>query len=154
MEGNLKGIKVCRNSPSVSHLMYVDDILVACRASMENIEAINRCFGLYCAWSGQEINSEKSQLLFSLKTKPQCKHSILRLMGFKEVTAGTIYLGNQLVFGRNKSKEFGRLRDRLQNKMEGWKNHLLSRASNSHQICDSSYPSICHVNLQNSRSCL
>ena len=58
-EGRIKGIKICRDSPSVSHLMYADDLLVVCRANMDNVEAVWRCFETYCAWSSQAINLDK-----------------------------------------------------------------------------------------------
>ncbi|KAI5678646.1 hypothetical protein M9H77_09596 [Catharanthus roseus] len=38
-ENNIHGIKVCRTSPSVSHLMYIDDLTIFCR--VELIEAAN-----------------------------------------------------------------------------------------------------------------
>ena len=44
------------------------------------------------------------------------------------MSSGSLYLGNQLIFGKNRSKDFGRLKDRVQAKLEGWRNHLLSRA--------------------------
>lgn len=40
----------------------------------------------------------------------------------------TVYLGNLLIFGRRKAKEFGRLKDMLQGRLEGWQSQLLSRA--------------------------
>lgn len=49
-------------------------------------------------------------------------------MGYKDVTSGTIYLGYQLVFAKNRTKEFGKLKDSVQSRMEGWKNHLPSHA--------------------------
>lgn len=56
-EERLKGVKICKNSPSVSHLMHANDLLVACRANLDSVYVIFNNFDRYCAWSGQEINS-------------------------------------------------------------------------------------------------
>ena len=128
LEGKLKGIKISHNSPSVTHLMYADDLLVTCRANLESIEVFRHNFDKYCTWSGQAINFDKSQIFFSPRIKKQCKNVIKRKLGFKELTSSSIYLGNHLVLGRNRSKEFGKLKERVQARMEGWKNHLLSCA--------------------------
>ncbi|KAI5678664.1 hypothetical protein M9H77_09614 [Catharanthus roseus] len=38
-ENNIHGIKVCRTSPSISHLMYADDLTIFCGAEL--VEAAN-----------------------------------------------------------------------------------------------------------------
>lgn len=40
---------------------------------------------------------------------------------------GVVNLGNTLTFGAKKTKVWGRLSDRVQVRLEGWKSQLLSR---------------------------
>lgn len=48
--GRLHGIKVTRNSPTITHFMYADDLLVISRAGKKEAEAFQNCFKVYCGW--------------------------------------------------------------------------------------------------------
>ena len=50
--GNLLGVKVCRDAPSVSHLLFVDDSLILMRANATNATSLQRALDDYCAASG------------------------------------------------------------------------------------------------------
>ena len=126
--GRIHGIKISRNSPAVSHLLYVDDLMIAVRADEMEASTVNDCFKKYCMWSGQEANVEKSQILFSKNTSRSIKQKIRGIFGFKEMKSTAIYLGNSLIFGRCKTKEFGRLKERVQKRLDSWQNQLLSKA--------------------------
>lgn len=39
-DGGIQGIKICRDTPAISHLLYADDLLISCRANKENAHAI------------------------------------------------------------------------------------------------------------------
>lgn len=64
LDGNLHGIKVARNSPTISNLMYADDLLVMSRVGQSEAKAFHKCFEVYCGWSGQTPNLEKSNIIF------------------------------------------------------------------------------------------
>lgn len=42
------GIKVHKNAPAISHLMYAEDLLIMCRANLEEAERFLRCLKTYC----------------------------------------------------------------------------------------------------------
>ncbi|KAK4392753.1 hypothetical protein Sango_2053100 [Sesamum angolense] len=46
-KGNLKGIKICRNAPPISHLFYADDITIFCRADERDAQAVQRCLSKF-----------------------------------------------------------------------------------------------------------
>lgn len=46
-EGKLRGIKICRGDPSISHFLYTNDILIMCHVNVENVKAIFRVLEKY-----------------------------------------------------------------------------------------------------------
>lgn len=126
--GRFGSIKLGRGVPSVSHLLYADDILVSCKAIVEYTDTIMRIFNIFEGWSGLRVNTEKSSLFFSPKTDRRLKGRIKHVTSFKDLQKGTVYLGNPFLMGRQKIKEFGRIQERVQCRLEGWQSQLLSRA--------------------------
>lgn len=65
MNQRIHGVKILRESPPISHLMYADDIVIFCRADEMEARAIVECLGTFAAWSRQLINFDKSVVHFS-----------------------------------------------------------------------------------------
>lgn len=59
---------------------------------------------LYCKWSGQEANLDKSSIVLSKLTPREDKKEIMEITGIKEMGSSSIYLGNSFVMGRNRKK--------------------------------------------------
>lgn len=57
---------MCRDTPAISYLPYANDFLISCWANKENAQVMVNCLELYCSWSGQAINTEKSSVFFLL----------------------------------------------------------------------------------------
>ena len=51
--GVMKGVAVCRGGPKLSHLFFVDDSLIFCKASLVECAAFQRILKLYEDASGQ-----------------------------------------------------------------------------------------------------
>lgn len=49
----VQGIKVGRNTPAISHPLYVDDLLMAGRKNMRSAKAFWECFDKFYYWLGQ-----------------------------------------------------------------------------------------------------
>lgn len=67
-------------------------------------------------------------MMISKNTTRLLKKNIKEKLSLKDLTMNSVYLENNLIFGRNKSKEFGRLKEKIQNRLEGWQTQLLLRA--------------------------
>jgi hypothetical protein len=50
--GGIDGERVCRNAPSVSHLLFADDFLILMKADMNNATSLQQVLDTYCANSG------------------------------------------------------------------------------------------------------
>ena len=125
---NLKGIKLCREAPSVSHLLIADDSLLLLEANEENARTINDILEKYEVCSGQVINKDKSAILFSKNTKQMHKREMMGALGITTEGLKGRYLGLPAYIGKAKSKAFQYIKEKVWNKIQGWKERLLSKA--------------------------
>ncbi|KAL0405608.1 UNVERIFIED_CONTAM: hypothetical protein Slati_3874700 [Sesamum latifolium] len=98
--GQLDGIRIYRNAPSISHLFFVDDTLLCCQASLEAMGCIQSILQVYGKASGQEINLQKLVVVFSKNTPPCLMTTISDGLGIRMVDRHEKYLGLPYVVGR------------------------------------------------------
>jgi hypothetical protein len=55
----IDGVRVCRNAPSVTHLLFADDSLILMKADMNNATSLQRVLDTYYANSGQLVSLQK-----------------------------------------------------------------------------------------------
>jgi hypothetical protein len=60
--GGNDGVRVCRNAPSVSHLLFADDSLILMKTDMNNATSLQQVLDTYCANSGQLVSLAKSSI--------------------------------------------------------------------------------------------
>lgn len=77
--------------------------------------------------SGQKVNYEKSAITFSPNTSEGCRKEVCDQLGVKEQQNPKRYLGMPMMVGRNKNAIFSFLLERVQQKLEGWQNQILSK---------------------------
>ena len=61
----ISGIRVCRVAPKVSHLFFADDALIFSKTKDVGYKGILSIIQKYGSTSGQQINMEKSSMLFN-----------------------------------------------------------------------------------------
>ena len=66
--GHIKGVAVSRGAPRISHLLFADDSIVFCRATVEECGRVIKVLEDYERDFGQKLNKEKP--LFSLVRIP------------------------------------------------------------------------------------
>lgn len=113
-EGHLHGIKIEVGVPMVSHLLYIDDLLVACKANEQDATITMTCFNQYCCWLRQEANLQKSNLMLLKGTSKIIRRKIKEITSFKESKVANIYLENSLIL-----ESIWVAKDRVQKKLEG-----------------------------------
>ena len=64
-DGIIKGVVASRGGPCISHLLFADDSLLFCRASVEECQQVISLLNLYEDASGQKVNTDKTSLFFS-----------------------------------------------------------------------------------------
>lgn len=58
-QGRIKGVKVCKNAPSVNHLLFADDSFIFARSTQQECMQMKRVLEIYEMAFGQAINSLK-----------------------------------------------------------------------------------------------
>ena len=114
----------------VSHinLFFANDSIIFCRASNSDCEALHNLLLLYEKASGQKINGEKIALFFSKNTPEETRLAIAASFGSLNSTQFEKYLGLPPIIGRAKKKAFNKIKDRIWQRLQGWKEKLLSQA--------------------------
>lgn len=79
--GSIRGVKIARSGPPLSHIFFADDSLLFFRAERINCIRLKEVLDRYCRASGQQINLEKSNLFFSSNTPDDHKASICHMLG-------------------------------------------------------------------------
>jgi hypothetical protein len=125
---NLKGIQSCRRGPWVSHLFFADDSLLFGQATLSECQKIMDILGCYESCSGQRINRDKTAIFFSNNTSNNSKQSIQEFWGLHEVHNFEKYLGLPAMIGRSKKAIFNGLKERIVQRLQGWKEKFLSKA--------------------------
>ena len=104
VEGLIQGVSICRNGPRVSHLFFVDDSVLFCRAKEEEYQKILDILAIYQRGSGQKINRDKTNIFFSLNTLQATQVRIQQFLGVPTIRQYEKYLGLLALVGRAKRK--------------------------------------------------
>jgi hypothetical protein len=112
----------------LSHLFFVDDSLLFCRANF--LESINlfQVLQTYERAFGQQLNAAKTSIFFSRNTGAEFKAFIRNSAGVSIFTGFEKYLGLLALVGRSKRQTFTSICGRVKAKLDGWKEKFLSQA--------------------------
>lgn len=127
-EGNIEGIKIKRNSPSISHLLYADDCYIFTETKIKYVKQIRKFLEDFSKTSRQTTNYEKLEIIFSKYTPNLVRKIITKELGIKQSNNPRKYLGLPSNIGNNKMKLFSYIVDKAENKIQGWKKKLLNQA--------------------------
>ena len=100
----MEGVAVCRGDPKLSHLFFIDDSLIFCKATISECESLQRIFQVYENASGQQLNRAKSSLFFSTNTSMEVQEDIQERFGAQVIKQHEKYLGLPSLVGRKKKK--------------------------------------------------
>ncbi|CAA7032411.1 unnamed protein product [Microthlaspi erraticum] len=77
---SLTGLKVARASPPVSHLLFADDSLFFCKATVEESTILLQILQSYERASGQKINFDKSSIQFGHTMEAMVRSEIHQIL--------------------------------------------------------------------------
>jgi hypothetical protein len=91
--GGIAGVRVCRNAPSVSHLLFADDSLILMKVDTNNATSLPHVLDTYCANSGQMVSLVKSSIFFSTNTNALSRSEICEALHITMEAISDKYLG-------------------------------------------------------------
>ncbi|KAL0294111.1 UNVERIFIED_CONTAM: hypothetical protein Sangu_3225100 [Sesamum angustifolium] len=109
------------------NLCFADDVLLFCKAHLPSIMVITDTLNEFAALSGLKVNSAKSQIIFS-RAVQQERQQILDYLGFQEGSLPVKYLGIPLTSSRLTIADCRPLIDKVDARLAGWNNQILSYA--------------------------
>jgi hypothetical protein len=124
--GGIDGVRVCRNAPSVSHLLFADDSLILMGANTTNATSLQRVLDTYCANSGKKVSLAKSSIFFSPNTNALTKAEICDTLHIDTEALSDKYLGLPALVGANRSDCFEHFIERIIQRNNAWKEKILS----------------------------
>ena len=124
--GGIDGIRVCRNAPSVSHLLFADDSLILMRADILNATSLQQVLEIYCDNSGQMVSLGKSSIYFSPNTNMQTRDEICHHLNITNQALSDKYLGLPALVGADRSDCFKHFCEKIKKLLKGWMEKQLS----------------------------
>ena len=115
--GELKGLSISRNGPQLTHLLFADDSLLFCRATIEECRKIMEILEIYKEGSGQKVNKNKTSIFFSKSTPEGTKDKIKEALGLQEIVHYDKYLELLFLVGRKKRESFNFIKQKVWQKL-------------------------------------
>ncbi|KAK4381249.1 Transposon TX1 uncharacterized protein [Sesamum angolense] len=109
------------------NLCFADDVLLFCKAHLPSIIVISDALNEFAALSGLKVNPAKSQIIFS-RAVQQERQQMLDYLGFQEGSLPVKYLGIPLTSSRLTIADCRPLIDKVDARLAGWNNQILSYA--------------------------
>lgn len=124
-----RGVRVSRNAPWISHLLFADDCLIFTQASRRGADRVAKILEDYNKGSGQLVNKHKSAIFFSPNCEEESKEAVKESLQITTEALGERYLGLPTAAGRGFSDAFDYVPARARGFVGGWAEKSLSCAA-------------------------
>ncbi|CAL2259945.1 unnamed protein product [Prunus armeniaca] len=125
----LQGLKISKQgSTTLSHILFADDFLFFLKATYINSHNMMHLLNSYCTAFGQTISMAKSSIFFCQNTPLVLRRSICSIFGIRAVEDLGKYLGLPTSWGSVKGETVSYIKDHIHQKLQGWKQSVLSQA--------------------------
>ena len=130
-DGSWTPLTASRGNVGISHLLFVDDIILFYKVDSKACNAIAEVLEKFCKESGQKISQDKSHVYFSPNVSEEMKEEVWEKLGFNETQNIGKYLGFPILHKGANRRQYNDIVERVMNKLSRWKAKFLSFASRS-----------------------
>lgn len=104
--GHLKGIKLNRWCPTLSHMFFADDAIFFLDGKLLECQNLANIINQYCFATGQAINRNKSRIFFSKECPLSLQENLAGVLQIPVIQRIGKYLGIPSDWGRSKRDMF------------------------------------------------
>lgn len=94
----IHGFKLSSRGPSISPLLYADDVLLFGRVTLFEARSLQCCLKLFSNWYGQASNPQKSSVFITTNTLRESACAVRGFFAFEDLTPKSKHLGLPLTF--------------------------------------------------------
>lgn len=125
--GTICGIRLNRNCPTLSHLLFANDSIFFFHGTILECQNLASILHQYCYASGQAVNRNKSGIFFTKGCLEQPRRNMAYELRVPIIMKTGKYLGIPSDWGASKKEVFTWILTKINMKLESWKENLLSR---------------------------
>lgn len=112
----------------MSHLLFANYSFLFTPAFEREFTVMKEILANYEKASGQAINLQKSEVIFSSNVPNDSRVHLASILGVSQRLGAGKYLGLPSLIDRNRRATFNFIKDRVWNKISSWKSKTLSMA--------------------------
>ncbi|KAG2313170.1 hypothetical protein Bca52824_024727 [Brassica carinata] len=116
-EGRIQGIQFSETGPMIHHMLFANDSLLICKATMEQSMEMMNILKIYERVTGQMVNVAKSAITFGAKVKEDSRLIIKDITGISKEGGTGSYLGLPECFSGSKTEILAYIYDRLKDRL-------------------------------------
>nr|KYP49860.1 Putative ribonuclease H protein At1g65750 family [Cajanus cajan] len=116
-----KPISLSKQGLSLSHLTFVDDLILFSKASLDQVEVIQSCLELFCKSLGQKVSLEKTRIFFSKNVGWSVREGISSTLGFQRMDNLGKYLGVPIQHDRVNKRLYSSIINKVNQRLSSWK---------------------------------
>lgn len=121
-------IKISTSSPTSSHFIFADDLVIFTKANMENANTITSVFQKFDKILCQKINYNKSKVIFSNNVASDIFTPIVNQLNMKTLANFGKYLGLPMTKTQPNKNNYQFIIDNMNNRLKGLKEKMLNIA--------------------------
>jgi len=127
LSGIWKPIQVFKGGPKLSHILFVDDVMLFCEASTEQAKVVMDTLEEFCSASQLRINTLNSKAMCSRMVQGERKREIQDISTIKFVADLGHYLGFPLVKVRVSRDVYNDVVDKVSKRLATLKGNILNK---------------------------
>jgi hypothetical protein len=126
-QGNWDPICLTPNGSQLSHLLFVDDVLLFTKAKNSQLQFITDMFESFSQASSLKNNTAKSRAFSSTGTPREKINSLASIFAIRSADSLDKYLGSTVIKGKAKRSDFHFIIEKMQSRLAFWKHKLLNK---------------------------